>query len=434
MDPLLLAGSEASEDPGLLPLPVRKPPFAASIVLHSEMRSGSLQSNFRLPAGMLRLAVRLDVVGESLIERILARTNLGPWPLLHTQMAYTLARVIMAATKVGIFEALEDEPLSAAQLAQRCSTDPHATGRLLFALAACGYVKAGEDGYALNARSRKWLRAESPHSLAEKMLLQLSEWEWMERAEEYVRSGRPMALHDTLRAEEWPAYQRGMRALASTLAPELARRLPVPKGAREMLDIGGSHGYYSVLLCRRHEGLRSTVLDLPQAVRHAAPLLAAEGMGERVIHRAGDALADDLGSEAYDLVIASQLVHHFNEQQNRALAERVARALRPGGVYAIIDAFRPASARDAGQTGGLLEFYFALTSQAGTWTPTEMAGWQREAGLRPRRPIRFRTAPGAGVQAASRDRRAPPAPLPPLLRHGSWPESGGSDRDRDAQP
>jgi SAM-dependent methyltransferase len=208
-----------------------------------------------------------------------------------------------------------------------------------------------------------------------------------------------------VRLNEWrrePAYQRAMRALASTVASEIARRLPVPRSARDLLDIGGSDGYCSVVLCRRHYGLRAVVLDLPEAVEHAAPLLAAEGMGDRVVHRAGDALTDELGDEAYDLVIVSQLVHHFSEQQNRELAARVARALRPGGIYAIIDAFRPASPKDAGQLGALLEFYFALTSQSGTWTPQEMAAWQRDAGMRARRPVRFRTAPGVGAQIAAK--------------------------------
>jgi SAM-dependent methyltransferase len=348
--------------------------------------------------------MRLDAVGENPFERFLARTNIGPWPLLHTQMAYTLARVIMAATRLGIFEALEERPLPPAAIAERCGTDARATEKLLFALAATGYAAARDGGYALTSRSRKWLRRESPHSLADKMLLQFEEWEWMERSEDYVRSGRPAELHQTLPDEHWPVYQAGMRAVASTLAPELARRLPVPKGAETMLDIGGSHGFYSVTLCRRHAGLRAVVLDLPEAVVAAAPLLAAEGMGDRVVHRAGNALTDDLGSGGYDVVLISQLVHHFDEEQNRALAERVARALRPGGIYAIVDAFRPATPKDAGQLGALLEFYFALTSQSGTWTPGEMADWQQRAGLRPRRPLHFRTAPGAGAQIAAKAR------------------------------
>ena len=93
-------------------------------------------------------------------------------------------------------------------------------------------------------------------------------------------------------------------------------------------------------------------------------------------------------------------MHHFSEEENRALAARVARALKPGGVYAIIDTFRPTSPNDAGQIAALLEFYFALTSQSGTWTPQEMATWQRAAGMQPKRPMRFRNAPGAGAQIA----------------------------------
>jgi chemotaxis methyl-accepting protein methylase len=55
-------------------------------------------------------------------------------------------------------------------------------------------------------------------------------------------------------------------------------------------------------------------------------------MGDRVVHRAGNALTDDLGTGAYDIVLIAQVVHHFTADQNRELAERVARALRPGGV------------------------------------------------------------------------------------------------------
>jgi hypothetical protein len=49
---------------------------------------------------------------------------------------------------------------------------------------------------------------------------------------------------------------------------------------------------------RKYPQLGATILDLLAAVTHAAPTLARESMGERIVHRAGDALADDLGREA----------------------------------------------------------------------------------------------------------------------------------------
>jgi 2-polyprenyl-3-methyl-5-hydroxy-6-metoxy-1,4-benzoquinol methylase len=178
--------------------------------------------------------------------------------------------------------------------------------------------------------------------------------------------------------------------------------MPVPSGARDLLDIGGSHGHYSAALCRMHDGLRGVVLDLPEAVQHAAPLLAAEKMGDRVVHRVGNELTDDLGENSWDFVLISQVVHHFSEQQNRELAQRVARALRPRGVYAVMEAFRSPRPRDAGQLEALLDFNFALTSRSGTWTPAEIADWQRQAGLQPRPAVHLRSVPGTGIQAAVR--------------------------------
>jgi SAM-dependent methyltransferase len=156
----------------------------------------------------------------------------------------------------------------------------------------------------------------------------------------------------------------------------------------------------SVVICRRHPGLRSVVLDLPQAIRHAAPLLADEGMGDRVVHRAGDATTDDFGTATFDLVYTANAAHHFDEPTNRDLARRAARALRPGGFFVIVDFVRPRSPRKAGKVGTLNALFFALTSAADTWSTEELAGWQRDAGLQPRKPVRLRTAPDTAIQAS----------------------------------
>lgn len=62
-------------------------------------------------------------------------------------------------------------------------------------------------------------------------------------------------------------------------ASEVAQRIPVPRNAWKMLDIGGSNGYYSVILCRRLPELLSVVFDLPKGVGLPATILAQEGMG-----------------------------------------------------------------------------------------------------------------------------------------------------------
>ena len=349
--------------------------------------------------------MKIDVAAESPIERLALTLRQVPTPVFHTLMPMVAARALLVGTKLGVFEALGQDPLTAADVAAKLGTEPAATGKLLSALAGLGYLRAAGNGFVLSAAARRWLVSGSPRSLRDFILEQeFDVFRWLEHLEDYVRTGQAVQAHDGFSDDGWRAYQRGMRSLAGLSAAEVARRVPVPAGARQMLDIGGSHGYNSVVLCRRHPGLRSVVLDLPQAIRHAAPLLAREGMGDRVVHRAGDATTDDFGAAAFDLVLIAHAVHHFDAPANRDLARRAAHALRPGGFFVILDFVRPRSPNDAGQVGTLNDLFFALTSASGTWSSEELAEWQRGTGLEPRKPIPMRTMPDAVIQAAVKPR------------------------------
>jgi SAM-dependent methyltransferase len=339
--------------------------------------------------------MKLTVAAENPIERVVLALGVAPVTLMDTHMSFMRARAIMVGTKLGIFDALVQGALTSTDVAKRCGTSPPATEKLMNALVGSGYLRFDRDTYALTAVARKWVTRDSPHSIRDKVLFEFIEWTAVEHFEEFVRTGQPLDIHRSTTDEGWGLYQRAMRSLSGLAADEIIRRTPMPGGATTMLDIGGSHGYISVAMCRRYPALRAVILDLPAAVVHAAPILAKEGMGDRVIHRAGDALTDDLGTSAWDFVYVSQLLHHFDEATNREFCRRVARALKPGGVFVILEMVRPASPRDAGQVGALLDLYFALTSQSGTWSIDEMSGWQRDAGLTPRKPIRLRTVPGA---------------------------------------
>jgi SAM-dependent methyltransferase len=344
--------------------------------------------------------MRIGLVPENVIERLVLMTDLAPVPLAESWFTFHLANAIMNGVKLGVYDALADGALEAGELAVRISASPEALVRLLNALLGVGHLTFQEGRYGLAKSARKWLLARSKHSARDKILFQFLEWRWLAHTEEFVKTGRPLAVHEHLTDEEWGLYQRGMRSGIDVMAHEVARRLKIRPGATRMLDIGGSHGYFSVSLCRRHKSLSSVILDLPQAIPHAAPVLAKEGMGERVVHRAGDALKDDLGREQYDLIFIGSLVHHFDDATNRALVKRCAAALRPAGVLALYDAVRLDPGRGVSQIGGLLDLFFGVISKSGTWSGDEMASWQRDAGLAPRRLMRMRLVRDVGIQAA----------------------------------
>ncbi len=329
--------------------------------------------------------MKLGNVPENLLERFAMISGFLPPGIFESWFGIMLSRTIMVATRLDVFEALAAGPLTAMEVAKRCNTHPLATEKLLNALVSLECLRVNGERFVLRRSLRAWILKDGRYSFRDQILLHFLEWRWWEHCEEYVRTGEPLSVHQSMTDEEWGIYQRGMRSGIEMPADWIARHLPLPRTAQDMLDIGGSHGYYSVAICRRYAHLRSTVLDLPQAIQHAAPLLAKESMGDRVVHRVGNALTEDLGTEAYDLVFLAAVVHHFDEATNRELMQRIAQALRPGGIVAIWEPLRQDRTGKIRQIGGLMDLFFGFFSNAGTWSAAEVTAWFRGAGLEPQK-------------------------------------------------
>jgi len=124
---------------------------------------------------------------------------------------------------------------------------------------------------------------------------------------------------------------------------------------------------------------------------------------ERIEFRAGDVLVNDLGFEAYDVILLANVLHHFTAQDNAALVRRVSRALRTGGVCAILDLIRTPPSQGPRQIEALMDFYFAAASAAGIWTEEDLSGWQRAAGMKPLRLKRLWSIPECGLQIARKE-------------------------------
>jgi SAM-dependent methyltransferase len=346
--------------------------------------------------------MKIAALATRLLERVMVLSGLGPTPMLDTFHAVVVARAIMVGTKIGVFEVSATRALDAPEMAMRVGAEPVALRKLLDLLVATGYMRYRDGRYEPSRIARRWLLGKSARSLHDNMLLRFLEWRAVESTEDFVRTGRSLDVHELIDGPDWGVYQRGMRSLARLSAEEVARRIRLPSDAALMLDIGGGHGAYSAAFCRRHPRLRATILDLAPAVEAAAPLLAGEGLGDRVVHRIGDAVADELGERAYDLVFVSHLVHHFDAATNEKLVRRAARALRPRGVLAVLDVLRPRSPETNSPTGAILDLYFAVTSNSGTWAREEIEAWYENAGLSRGKLLPLQTAPGVTVLTACR--------------------------------
>ncbi|MGI5283173.1 methyltransferase [Nonomuraea polychroma] len=296
---------------------------------------------------------------------------------------------LVAAARLRVFDALRERPSTADALATTLTIDPRTAEVLLRVLAGLGYLRVKGGRYRLTRTSRTWFTTDSPTSL----VAGLEFWErtacviWP-RLGEAVRDGSPVTpFYELLESDAAlsRSFQAWTAALARRQAPATARIIPVPRDGGHVLDVGGSHGLFSVELLHRHPGLRATVLDLPQALEAAAD-------HPRLTLRAGSFLDDDLG-EGYDVALLFNIVHGLDDQEAAKLFARVAAALNPGGAIVIGDQFSDSlmPGRASRTLLDLLDLNYRVATGGRVRDFREVARMLRAAGFdrpRHRRPLR----------------------------------------------
>lgn len=350
--------------------------------------------------------MRLTVTPENLLEWIALQINRVPLPLLHAQIFPIVGKAVLEAADKGVFEAIHQGKQTIDEIATACQLHPKPLRELMGLLTVLNYCQYHDNRYTLTRLSHRWLLKSNEESVLGLVVFNNRVvWPWLEQLGNYLQTGEGIQYHDHLTTEQWAYYQQAMLAATGTEAKEFGRKAPIPKNATHMLDIGGSHGQHSVALCRKLPQLQSVILDLPPAIEQAAPMLARAGLGNRVRHQPGNALTDDFGEAQYDIVLMSSLAHHFSDEQNRVVAQKVAKSLKPGGIYIVNEFIRPeldgqSSGVGTNLVGNSMDLFYGLTSTAGNYTVREIQQWQTDAGLKPYKVKKYLSIPGRAMVVA----------------------------------
>jgi SAM-dependent methyltransferase len=302
-----------------------------------------------------------------------------PDPFRDTFLAYIAAESIAAATRLHVFDSLAAEPATAAELAGRLGVDPFGTDALLTALGALGYAERSAGGRWRPAPvAARLLVRDSPESIAHFVeSSQDMHREALATLGDTLRGGSGRAWHASPSEHPmWEPYIRGLFELSRGEHAENAALVQL-EHPRTLLDVAGGHGGFAMAMCRRHGGLRATVLDLPGSVAVGRRIVRAEGFADRIDFRAGDALRDDLG-DGWDVISVFNLIHHLQPEQNLELCRRARAA---GGCLVIGDTERPEPGSTASEVGAVTGVVHYALSRGRTYTRAEIEGWLREAGF-----------------------------------------------------
>ena len=194
-----------------------------------------------------------------------------------------------------------------------------------------------------------------------------------------------------------------MRAIALFTVDEVARRTRLRQGPLRLLDVGGSHGLYSIALCRRYPHMTAVIYDWPDGVAAAEREIARAGLAGRVTTRTGDFLTDDLGV-GYDVVLLGNIIHGQRPPAIVDLLRRLHASLNDDGRLLILDQvrLREPFTRLGGYAAALVGLLLLNELGGGIYPYAQVRAWLRETGYSDARLRRLRRAPGNALIQARR--------------------------------
>ena len=259
-------------------------------------------------------------------------------PDIFTEYAgFMKTRIILTAAELDFFTLLDEKPLTAEELAQRLKADARAATRILDCLVIFELLNKKNGRYALTEQG-SFFSSRHPESVLPMLLHMNNMWDNWARLTETIRKGENPSLKSVIDAKDegiTRAFIGAMHVIGRGLSREIASSYDLSR-FKQLLDLGGGSGTYSIAILERNPNMTAVIFDLPDVISLAVERLKDEGFLERVTLVAGDFYKDELPAGC-DLALLSAIIHQNSPQENRALYKKIYRALEPGGVLLIRD-------------------------------------------------------------------------------------------------
>lgn len=286
-------------------------------------------------------------------------TNTG---LVEMAMAYSRSRVLCAAARLGVADALGDEVRSVDQLAETCQADVDALYRLLRTLASIGVAEeTAPRQFRLTAFGRP-LRRDVAQSAWPAVVfwadLLADSWSLLT---ECIRTGKPASeVRDPNVPSRWsqdPEAGSIFRAVMGTAPAE--DYAPIASAwdfsrATVVADLGGGGGSLILAVLELHPHLRGMLIDLEDSVEAAKARFAGEKASSRCTLLAAD-LTQSVPAGA-DVYMLKHVLHGRRDAEAITMLKNCRAVIPENGTLLIIEFILPplVSQADAHLEGHLM--------------------------------------------------------------------------------
>ncbi len=250
---------------------------------------------------------------------------------------YKYYQMIYSALKLGFFDKMiEMGPASPREIAETVSVNGMFVRSILSALEDISFVKSDEDGYMLTKQAETFLSKKSLFYQGD-LIMDLGRDESPSNDLETVleRKGSPKLIQkevDELQIRS--LAQQCIRGEAQNVLRGIISR-PEFSEHKKLLDIGGSHGLYSIGLCQENNALSATIIEHQEVVPLTSSSISEYWVDDRITVQEGDIEnLEAVPEDGYDIILLSHQLYQYRRKMDETL-EKIVEMLNPGGTLVL---------------------------------------------------------------------------------------------------
>jgi len=267
--------------------------------------------------------------------------------LVEMAMAYSRSRVLCAAARLGIADALGEEIRSVEQLAESSQADSDALYRLLRTLASMGITEETAPGLFRLTAFGQPLRKDAPDSVWASVVfwadLLADSWSLLT---DCVRTGKPAAqVRDPQIPSRWsqdPEASSIFRAVMGTAPVEDYAPIVMAwdfSRASVVADLGGGGGALILAVLELYPQVRGMLVDLEPSVEAARARFTGQEFSSRC-----ELIAADLSQSVppgADVYMIKHVLHGRRDPEAITMLKNCRAVIPPGGSLLIIEFILP---------------------------------------------------------------------------------------------